>query len=233
MTMSSTDASNDEPVVFADEWNRGNPLRRCVAKSSRTGKRCKRWAIKGSTVCPTHGGSTASVKRKARERIERAADRLSMELLGIATSAESEAVRLAAVRDALDRAGLNPKTAVEVEVGLKPFQKIFTGIDRGLRRDGTRAPAPSLPAPPALAPATAEIMDAEVVDVPAAGAERPYAPTAPANEGDARKRPPPWRNEKPSPQRRPSTELQTLEAANADLARDGIRPPARRRRGRA
>lgn len=39
---------------------------------------------------------------------------MAKELLGIATSAESEAVKLAAVRDALDRAGLKPPAQVEL-----------------------------------------------------------------------------------------------------------------------
>ncbi|MDA4105706.1 hypothetical protein [Mycolicibacterium holsaticum] len=218
------DESNDQPIAFADEWNRGNPLRRCVARSSRTGKRCRRWAIKGGTVCPTHGGSTVSVKRKARERIERAAEQMARELLGIATSAESEAVRLAAVRDALDRAGLNPKTAVEVDVGPTPaFQQLITGIDRSIRRDGTRAPQPPAPALPAP-----EIVDAELVPDPAeSGAERPRTPTAPGSAGDGPNRPPPWQGE-PLPNytpRPPGNQLMTLEEANASLSRE-------RRRGR-
>jgi hypothetical protein len=41
-------------------------------------------------------------------------------LLGIAQSAESEAVKLAAVKDALDRAGLKAPTQVEVgDCGLR------------------------------------------------------------------------------------------------------------------
>jgi hypothetical protein len=43
---------------------------------------------------------------------------MAKELLGIATSAESEAVKLAAVRDALDRAGLKPRA--QVELSAKP-----------------------------------------------------------------------------------------------------------------
>jgi len=44
--------------------------RRCTAKSSRSGKPCKKAAILGGTVCRTHGGSAPQVKKKALERIE-------------------------------------------------------------------------------------------------------------------------------------------------------------------
>lgn len=44
--------------------------RKCKARSSRTGKPCQHWAIKGGTVCLTHGGRAPQVKRKAQERLE-------------------------------------------------------------------------------------------------------------------------------------------------------------------
>jgi hypothetical protein len=43
---------------------------------------------------------------------------MERELLGIATSAESESVRLAAIRDAFDRGGLGAKA--EIELSAKP-----------------------------------------------------------------------------------------------------------------
>lgn len=42
-------------------------------------------AIRGATMCRFHGGAAAHVKREARERHERAADRMAKALLGIAT----------------------------------------------------------------------------------------------------------------------------------------------------
>lgn len=43
--------------------------RQCKARSSRSGERCRRWAVKGAEVCATHGGSAPQVKRKAKERL--------------------------------------------------------------------------------------------------------------------------------------------------------------------
>jgi hypothetical protein len=41
----------------------------------------------------------------------------------------SESVRLSAIKDALDRAGVSAKTAVEVEVGPpKPYEQILDGL---------------------------------------------------------------------------------------------------------
>jgi hypothetical protein len=42
--------------------------RRCSARSSRTGERCKRWAVKGAKVCPAHGARAPQVKAAAKRR---------------------------------------------------------------------------------------------------------------------------------------------------------------------
>ncbi len=68
---------------------------------------CKHYPVNGSNVCFSHGGNAPQVKRKARERIENVADRMARKLPEMASDTTvSEAVRLAAIRDALDHAGL-------------------------------------------------------------------------------------------------------------------------------
>lgn len=68
-------ASDPEQADSAPRAPAG-PDRRCVA-TSRSGERCKRWAIKGGTVCRTHGGAVKRV-REAAERRE--ADRKALEV---------------------------------------------------------------------------------------------------------------------------------------------------------
>ncbi|WP_280300854.1 hypothetical protein [Nocardia neocaledoniensis] len=92
---------------------------------------------------------------------------MAEKLLGIATDdAAPYPVKLAAIKDALDRAGVSAKTAVEVEVNLKPWEKVFEKISRDTGEDDGAYER-------LLAAATAndpEVEYAEVVDVAYPGA---------------------------------------------------------------
>lgn len=202
----------------------GVPLdhpRRCTAHRQ-DGQPCRRYAARGANVCRVHGGAAPQVVAKARERLALAADRMARELLGIATGAESEAVKLAAVKDALDRAGLGAKAEVTLE--LKPWEDIMNDV-AGVATI-TRAESRAQRGLPDDAPAPAEpldIVDAELVDDPD-DAEAPEcapdldgATRTPAEPiGVAADTPAP-----PSgpPSRPPGTGLQTLEDAAADANR--------------
>lgn len=91
-------------------------MAKCTAHSSQTGQPCRNNAIEGATVCRMHGGSAPQVRQKARQRLLEAVDPLMAELIRLALHGESESVRVAATKDALDRAGLNPKMLIESEV---------------------------------------------------------------------------------------------------------------------
>lgn len=124
-----------------DRWERSaHPERRCTAHR-KNGDQCKNAARYGTNVCDFHGAKAPQVKRKARQRIEEAADRMACELLKMATDDNvADSVKLAAIRDALDRAGLAAKTAVEVEVGPpKPYEAILDCIEAGSRADYRRS----------------------------------------------------------------------------------------------
>jgi len=96
-------------------------------------------AIVGGTVCTHHGGNAPAVKAKARQRFDAAADRMAHELLKMAVDENvSDAVKLAAIRDALDRAGLSARTAVSAEIGLRPFEQVFDAISAGSRAESRR-----------------------------------------------------------------------------------------------
>jgi hypothetical protein len=186
--------------------------RRCTAHRQ-DGKPCRRYAARGANVCRVHGGAAPQVIVKARERLALAADRMARELLGIATGAESEAVKLAAVKDALDRAGLGAKQSLELSAKPpEPWEDIMGDIAgvvtisreesrarRGLPSDPPALAAPK-PAPPAL-PA----LDVEAVEVP------PDSTGATSDDADRADTAPPQFPEPTDPPSAPG--LQTLEEA--------------------
>lgn len=60
-----------------------NADRRCKAKSSRTGERCKRYATKGATVCATHGARAPQVRRSPEARVKRERAESAVETYGL------------------------------------------------------------------------------------------------------------------------------------------------------
>jgi hypothetical protein len=156
-----SDPSGTAPI---ERWaGSKHPERRCTAHR-KNGDQCKNAARRGTNVCDFHGAKAPQVKRKARERLEEATDRLARELLKMATDPNiSESVRLSAIKDALDRGGVSAKSAVEVEVGPpKPWEQIMDGL--AMVESGSRAQFRRSRGLPAGPPELGMAIDAEVVD---------------------------------------------------------------------
>src|SRR6478672_3088550 len=116
------------------DWSISDVLERQRTAQKRDGDRCKNAAIRGGTVCGYRGGRAPAVKAKARQQLEMAADRLARQLLTMTTDPNvADPVKLAAIKDAVARSGLASKTAVSVEVGVKPFGLVFDSITAGPR----------------------------------------------------------------------------------------------------
>lgn len=166
----------------------GVPLdhpRRCRAHRQ-DGKPCRRYAIRGGHVCRVHGGAAPQVMAKAREALALASYTMAKNLLGMATEAESEAVKLAATNSALDRAGISAKQAIEIGVDPKPWEELLANLSgvEHITREESRARRGLPPDPPdsprPLRPY--EVVDAEVVDPadpPCNAADGRMAPTPP------------------------------------------------------
>jgi hypothetical protein len=115
-------------------------------------------AARGANVCRVHGGAAPQVKQAAQRRLQNAADVLVQRLLGFALDGEApDAIALAAIRDALDRGGLNPKTAVEVSVA--PYEQVLADLagvahisraESRAQRGIVEPEPPALPEPAAL-----------------------------------------------------------------------------------
>lgn len=60
-----------------------NEDRRCTAHSSRTGKRCRKHAMIGVSVCGSHGGRAPQVRSAAKERLRQQLAREQVAMLGL------------------------------------------------------------------------------------------------------------------------------------------------------
>jgi len=87
----------------------------CTAhKRDGSGDPCTKHAVKGATVCASHGAAAPQVRAAASRRLLEAADPVTAELVQLALHAEDPKVRLQACRDVLDRVGVTTPKVVEV-----------------------------------------------------------------------------------------------------------------------
>jgi hypothetical protein len=97
-------SGSDEPPV---PYNMAkDPARQCTA-TNRQGRRCRRSAILGGTVCIMHGGSAPQVRRRANLRLIELVDPAIAVLARIMSDPSQPAhARIRAAENVLDRAGL-------------------------------------------------------------------------------------------------------------------------------
>jgi hypothetical protein len=112
-------------LVETSESRPSRSLRRCTAKSKRSGELCGNYAMKGQRTCAFHGGKTPVALEKAKRAIERAdlalrglTPKAVAILEGLLDTGASEAVVLGAAKDILDRGGLKAKDRIEVEASI-------------------------------------------------------------------------------------------------------------------
>jgi hypothetical protein len=122
---------------------RNQKCQHVVAQRIANGEQCKNASLAGATVCRYHAGAATQVVHAARIRLQNAADKMARELLGMATDPSvSDSVKLAAIRDALDRAGLKPVTAVDLEVQPNRGKRFSRESRRSLRDNVIRRKHP-------------------------------------------------------------------------------------------
>ena len=99
----------------------------CGARTS-DGDPCKNPPMLGGKRCRMHGGAAPQVKRKAHERLAKRVPEMLRKLRDL-TEDDSvpPQVRLAAIRDWLDRAGIDRKIEVEVSA-TNPFEEMIAGV---------------------------------------------------------------------------------------------------------
>jgi len=106
---------------------------RCIARSKRTGSRCKRPALKGMNVCKTHGGYSPQARKAARERLDALAEPAIHQLTKILNDPDTPAtVRLKSIQEVLDRTGFGKRESLEVEVEVKPWEVVMGRIVKEL-----------------------------------------------------------------------------------------------------
>jgi len=146
-----------QPVVV---WADGRTPSNLCKATRRDGTPCRRAPIQGATVCRAHGGAAPQVKAKAQQRL---LDKVPKMLRMLSAMASDEtippAVRLSAIRDWLDRAGVDRK--IEIDITSSTFAEFVAGVVAHVDEE-------DVPELPAMYAAIDNVMDAEVVEERAA-----------------------------------------------------------------
>lgn len=79
------------------------------------GQPCGAYAIYGGTVCSAHGGRAKHVQAKARLRLEEIVMPAIAELRRLVAAADSDSVKLGAIKDVLDRTGYKLPERIEAD----------------------------------------------------------------------------------------------------------------------
>ncbi|MCA4732154.1 hypothetical protein [Mycobacterium avium] len=166
---SQIDPSSFRPIVKWSEewWANAKPevqARRCKAHK-KDGSRCGKASMNNQRVCGTHGGKARHSVEAARRRMMENADPAVKKLTEIAYDPKQSAeIRLKATLAIIDRAGLSPRQAMEIEVGpAKPYEIVMESVFEpmtGGSREAHRSGEPT----PALVAANHDPIDALVVD---------------------------------------------------------------------
>lgn len=105
--------------------------KRCTAnirKGPYQGSRCRKRRLRGAEVCVSHGANLPNVKKNAQMRLLAASDLVAKELVDIALSRKEETPdRIRAANSVLDRAGVDAKQTMTVEV--KPWQQSLVDLE--------------------------------------------------------------------------------------------------------
>jgi hypothetical protein len=119
--------------------------KRCTAKTRKgpyRGYRCRKPRLLGATVCQQHGAQLPHVREAARSRLLAYSDLAVQEMINIARSKNEETSdRIRALNSILDRAGVDGKQTITLEV--KPWQEALSGIEAALegRKGGKKKKA--------------------------------------------------------------------------------------------
>ena len=89
---------------------------------------CKKFAIRGGTVCRTHGGASPQVKRKAEDRLRDMVDPMINRLSQLALQTDDLQVAAKCVIDALDRAGIGEVVQAKIRSSQKATQDKGSGL---------------------------------------------------------------------------------------------------------
>lgn len=152
--------SEEKPVVV---WADGRTPSNLCKATRRDGTPCRRPPIQGATVCRAHGGAAPQVKAKAQQRLLEKVPKMLRMLNAMASNEDiAPAVRLAAIRDWLDRAGIDRK--IEIDVTSSTFSEFVAGIVATVDDEDL----PGLSAGFAARLDGIDVLDAEVLDDQAA-----------------------------------------------------------------